>query len=74
MNSRIKVFGIIALLGFLAGVIAQVTALYIIPAIIAALPLLGGLTSFIISGFAGAVLTVALVGVWAYLTSKKEPY
>ncbi|MCX6643895.1 MAG: hypothetical protein NT043_01630 [Candidatus Bathyarchaeota archaeon] len=74
MNSRIKIFGIIALLGFLAGVIAQVTAVYFIPWMVSVLPLLGGATSFILSGFAGAILTVAIVGVWAYMTGKKEPY
>jgi hypothetical protein len=74
MNSRVKVFGIIAILGFLAGVIAQVTAVYLIPWLLAVLPLLGGATSFIISGFAGACLTVVLVSVWAYMTGKKDPY
>jgi hypothetical protein len=74
MNSRLKIFGIIALLGFLAGVIAQVTAVYFIPWMVSVLPLLGGATSFILSGFAGAILTVAIVGVWAYMTGKKEPY
>ena len=74
MNSRLKVFGLIALLGFVAGIIAQVTAVVIIPAIVAALPALGFLSSYMISGFAGAILTVALVSVWAYMTGKKEPY
>jgi hypothetical protein len=74
MNSRVKVFGLIALLGFVAGIIAQVTALYVIPWLVSVLPLLGGLTSFVVAGFAGAVLTVVLVGAWAYLTGKKEPY
>ncbi len=74
MSSRLKIFGLIALLGFVAGIIAQVTAAVIIPAIVLALPSLGFLSSYLISGFAGAVLTVVLVGVWAYMTSKKEPY
>jgi hypothetical protein len=74
MNNRIKVFGIIALLGFVAGIIAQVTATVIIPALILALPSLGFISSYVISGFAGAILTVVLVGVWAYLTGKKDPY
>jgi len=74
MNSRLKIFGIIALLGFFAGVIAQVTAVYFIPWLLAVLPLLGGITSFLISGFAGACLTVVLVSVWAYMTGKKDPY
>lgn len=74
MNGRLKIFGLIALLGFVAGIIAQVTATYFIPWLISVLPLLGGMTSFLISGFAGAILTVAIVGAWAYMTSKKEPY
>ena len=74
MNSRLKVFGLIALLGFVAGVIAQVTATYLIPWMVTVLPLLGGMTSFLISGFAGAVITIAVVGAWAYMTGKKEPY
>jgi len=74
MNSRLKIFGVIAILGFLAGVIAQITAVYFIPWLLAVLPLLGGATSFIISGFAGACLTVVLVSVWAYMTGKKDPY
>jgi hypothetical protein len=74
MNSRLKIFGLIALLGFVAGVIAQVTAVYFIPWMVSVLPLLGGATTYIISGFAGACLTVVLVGVWAYMTGKKEPY
>jgi zinc transporter ZupT len=74
MNSRVKIFSIIALLGFLAGVLAQVTAVYLVPWVISVLPLLGGLTSFMVSGFAGAILTVAIVSVWAYMTGKKDPY
>ena len=74
MNSRLKIFGLIALLGFVAGIIAQLTAVVVIPWLITVLPLLGGATTYIISGFAGAVLTVAIVGAWAYMTGKKEPY
>jgi hypothetical protein len=74
MSSRLKVFGIIALLGFVAGVIAQVTATFFIPWIVEVLPLLGGITNFVVSGFAGAILTVAIVSVWAYLTGNKDRY
>ena len=72
MSDRTKVFGIIIVLGFLAGVIAQVTATYFIPWLISVLPALGGLTSFMVSGFAGACLTVVLVSAWAYLTGNRE--
>jgi hypothetical protein len=74
MNSRLKIFGLIALLGFVAGIIAQLTAVVVIPWLLDVLPLLGGATSYIISGFAGACLTVVLVGAWAYMTRKREPY
>jgi hypothetical protein len=75
MNSRLKIFGIIAILGFVAGVIAQLTAAIIIPWLsVAVLPALGGATTYIISGVAGACLTVALVSVWAYMTGKKDSY
>ncbi|MCW4029088.1 MAG: TMEM43 family protein [Candidatus Bathyarchaeota archaeon] len=74
MGSRIKVFAIIAVIGFLAGIIAQVAATYFIPWFMSVLPLLGDATSFIISGCVGAVLTVAIVSVWAYMTGKKDPY
>jgi hypothetical protein len=74
MNSRLKIFSLIALFGFVAGVIAQVTATYLIPWLILVLPSLAGLTSFVVAGFAGAILTVAIVGAWAYMTGRKEPY
>ena len=74
MNSRLKIFGLIAVLGFVAGIIAQVTATYLIPWLIAVLPSLAGLTSFMVAGAAGAVLTVGIVGAWAYMSGKKDPY
>jgi hypothetical protein len=73
MNSRLKIFGLIALLGFVAGIIAQVTATLFIPWLITVLPSLAGATSYLLSGFAGACLTVVIVGAWAYMTGKKEP-
>jgi hypothetical protein len=72
MGDRLKVFGVIALLGFMAGVIAQLAATYFIPWVISILPMLGGLTSFMISGLAGACLTVALVGAWVYMTGRRN--
>ena len=74
MNSRLKIFGLIALLGFVAGVLAQVTAVYVIPWMVIVLPSIASLTSFIVAGFAGSILTVAIVGAWAYMTGKKEQY
>ncbi len=74
MASKLKVFGLIALLGFVAGIIAQLSATFLIPWLVSVLPLLGSVTTYLISGVAGACLTVALVSAWAYLTSKKDPY
>jgi hypothetical protein len=34
--------------------------------------MLGGLSSFMISGLAGAILTMGLVGAWAYLTGNRD--
>jgi hypothetical protein len=74
MTSRLKIFGLIALLGFVAGVIAQLTAVYVIPWIAIVLPSLASLTSFMVAGFAGAILTVAIVGAWAYMSGNKDRF
>jgi hypothetical protein len=72
MGDRLKIFGVVALLGFMAGIIAQLTAEFIIPWMISILPMLGGLTSYMVSGFAGALLTIGLVSAWAYLTGNRN--
>ncbi|MGQ9624121.1 MAG: hypothetical protein ACUVUF_07450 [Candidatus Bathycorpusculaceae bacterium] len=71
MGERLKVFGLVALLGFMAGIIAQLTADYLIPALLVILPELVQIR-FLVSGFAGACLTVLLVSVWAYITGSTE--
>ena len=71
MTDRFKVFGLVAIMGFIAGIIAQVTADYIIPALLAVLPQLVQIR-FLVSGFAGACLTLVLVSVWAYITGPPE--
>lgn len=72
MGERLRVFGLVALLGFMAGVIAQLTADYVIPALLTILPELVQIR-FLVSGFAGACLTLVLVSVWAYITGPPEP-
>jgi hypothetical protein len=71
MNERLKVFGIVALLGFMAGVIAQLTADYIIPWLMVVLPALVQVR-FVVAGFAGAALTLVLVSIWAYATGNRN--
>jgi hypothetical protein len=69
MDDRLKVFGIVAILGFFAGVIAQLTADYIIPWLMEVLPALINI-KWVVSGLAGACLTVVLVTAWAYMTKR----
>jgi hypothetical protein len=71
MAERLKVFVLVALLGFMAGVIAQLTADYLIPALLVILPELVQIR-FVVSGFAGACLTLLLVSVWAYVTGSER--
>ena len=71
MNERIKVFVMVAILGFMAGVIADVTAEYVIPGLLAVLPMFLS-ARYILSGFAGACLTLVLVSIWAYITGPSE--
>jgi len=57
--------------GFVAGVIADLTAEYVIPALLNILPTFLQART-LLSGIAGALLTVALVSVWAYITGTQE--
>jgi uncharacterized membrane protein YedE/YeeE len=70
MGERMKVFVLVALLGFFAGIMAQLTADYLIPALLVVLPQLIQIR-FVVSGFAGACLTLALVSIWAYMTESR---
>jgi len=72
LGDRLKVFVIVALLGFMAGVIAQLAADYVIPALLTILPELVQI-KFLVSGFAGACLTLLLVSIWAYVSGSSEP-
>ena len=71
MGDRLRIFGLVAVLGFMAGVIAQLTADYIIPWLMVVLPALVQIR-FVVSGFAGACLTLVLVSIWAYFTGNKD--
>jgi hypothetical protein len=71
MGDRLKVFGIVALLGFMAGVIMQLTADYLIPWLMVVLPALINV-KWLVSGFAGACLTLVLVTVWAYFSGNRK--
>ncbi|MBS7660053.1 MAG: hypothetical protein QXT06_05175 [Candidatus Bathyarchaeia archaeon] len=72
MGERLKIFAFVAFLGFILGIVADVTATYVLPALIELLPSLGTATRFIISGLAGACLTLIVVSIWAYATSSER--
>jgi phage shock protein PspC (stress-responsive transcriptional regulator) len=67
MSERLKIFLLVALFGFVAGVIAQLAADYAIPWLVAVVPALVQIR-FLVSGLAGACLTLVLLSVWAYVT------
>jgi hypothetical protein len=71
MNERLKIFVLVALLGFLAGVIAQLAADYAIPWLMTVVPALVQVR-FLVSGFAGAGLTLVMLSVWAYVTGPTQ--
>lgn len=72
MGERMKMFMMFGLLGFVAGIVANFTAKYVIPWLSRlVIPAIG--LEWILSGFAGAFLTVLLVTVWAYVTGPSEP-
>ena len=71
MGERIKVFGLVAILGFMAGIIAELTAEYVIPMLVEILPAFLTMR-YVISGVAGACLTLVLVSIWAYMTRTPE--
>lgn len=72
MSDRIRIVAMFGLLGFIAGIIANLSARYVIPWL-TTLIFPSVALEWILSGFAGAFLTVILVTVWAYVTSPSEP-
>jgi hypothetical protein len=71
MGERLKIFVFVAILGFFAGVIADLSATYVIPALANVLPAFLS-ARYMLSGLAGAFLTLVLVSIWAYITGTPE--
>ncbi|UCE16496.1 MAG: hypothetical protein JSV12_02465 [Candidatus Bathyarchaeota archaeon] len=71
MSERIKVLGMFAVLGFVAGVVANFTYHYVLPVIFAIFPEIFRV-EWILSGFAGAILTLSIMLVWAYASKSSE--
>ena len=68
MSERIKILGIFAILGFVAGIVANILYDAVVPAILAALPNISG--KWLVSGFTGMLLTLLVLAVWAYFSGK----
>jgi hypothetical protein len=64
MGERIKILLSFALLGFMAGILAKFSYEHAVPWLITHFPIIGW--DWVLSGVAGAVLTMFLVTIWAY--------
>jgi len=74
MANRLKAFVLIFLVGFIGGILALVTSKYIIPWLAKVLPALSDISPFLVAGFAGGLITVAVVFIWAALSGKRDNY
>jgi len=67
MSGRIKILASFALLGFIAGVAANFVYNRVLPALLQLFPEIL-LAEWVLSGIAGAVLTLIMLVLWAYLS------
>ncbi|MDR2699924.1 MAG: hypothetical protein LBC12_03830 [Nitrososphaerota archaeon] len=74
MDSRIKIFGVIALVGFIGGIIALLASNYLIPWLRENLPSLSGVTDYLIAGVAGAILAIIFIAIWVRITGNRDRY
>jgi len=71
MGERTKMIATFALLGFVAGIIANFTGKFVIPWLSSfVLPNIG--MDWVLSGVAGALITIGLVTAWAYMTGPEQ--
>jgi len=71
MSERLKMIVTFAFLGFVAGIVANFTGKFIIPWLSTiVIPAIG--VDWILSGVAGALITVGLVTAWAYMSGPGE--
>jgi uncharacterized membrane protein (DUF106 family) len=74
MSNRIRTFAIIAIFGFIIGIIAKLAADRIGPWLESHSSSFAGLVPYILAGIAGAILTILIIVIWARLTDKKQSY
>jgi uncharacterized protein YacL len=70
--SRLKTFAIIAIFGFIIGIIAKFAADRIGPWIEEHSTTFAGAAPWILAGIAGAVITLLIIIIWAQLIGKKD--
>jgi hypothetical protein len=71
MSDRLKMILTFAFLGFVAGIVANFTGKYVIPWLSQfVLPSVG--IEWVLSGIAGALITIGLVTAWAYVSGPGE--
>ena len=67
MGERVKMIGTFAVLGFFAGLVANATWKHVIPWLSTVVfPAVG--LEWVLSGVAGAFITLGLVTAWAYIS------
>ncbi|RLI21926.1 hypothetical protein DRO54_02440 [Candidatus Bathyarchaeota archaeon] len=67
MGERLKVLLFVAILGFVGGIIADFTAIYVAPVLIKLFPEIFR-ARWVLSGIAGSVIMLIIVTIWAYIT------
>jgi len=71
MGERFKMIATFSALGFVAGLVANFTGKYVIPWLSTfVLPTIG--IDWVLSGVAGAVITIGLVTAWAYVSGPSD--
>jgi len=71
MGERLKMILTFAVLGFVAGIVANFTGKFVIPWLSTfVLPTIG--IDWILSGVAGALITIGLVSAWAYKSGPEK--
>ena len=71
MSERIKILGIFVVLGFVAGIFANFAYHTILPKLLVIFPQILQ-AEWVISGLAGAMLTMLVLVLWAYLSGPRR--
>ena len=70
MGERLKTLMFVAVLGFMGGVIADLSARYVVPVLTQLFPEILS-AEWILAGLAGSALTLIFVTVWAYISEPR---